>query len=64
MTKQIKTQTKPIGRRAYESDLTHKQWELIKPLIPPAKPGGRRRTANVYEVLNAILYVLKNGFIA
>ncbi len=61
MTKAIKTQTNQIGRKAYDSDITQKQWELIKPLIPPAKPGGRRRTTNVYEVLNAVLYLLKTG---
>jgi transposase len=27
--------------KAYSSNLTEWQWELIEPLIPPAKPGGR-----------------------
>jgi putative transposase len=42
-------------RKAYPTDLTDAQWARIAPLIPPAKPGGRRRTVNVREVLNAIL---------
>ena len=28
----------------YPSDLTDREWSLIEPLIPPAKPGGNRRT--------------------
>ena len=32
-------------------------------LIPPAKPGGRPRSAALREVVNAILYVLRNGIV-
>src|SRR6266478_1005666 len=42
----------------YPSDLTDAEWALVEPLIPPAKRGGRRRTIDVREVLNAIFYVL------
>ena len=38
----------------YESDLTDGEWALVGSLIPPAKRGGRPRTVNVREVLNAI----------
>jgi transposase len=48
------------GKR-YPSDLTNDQWALIEPLIPPAKSGGHKRTVNVREVVNAILYVLETG---
>ena len=30
--------------KVYPSDLTDKQWNLIKPHIPDAKEGGRPRT--------------------
>ena len=30
-------------RKPYRSDLTDAQWELVQPLIPPAKHGGRPR---------------------
>jgi len=30
-------------------------------VIPPAKHGGRRRSVNLREVLNAIFYVLSTG---
>ena len=45
----------------YESDLTDAEWALVAPLIRPAKRGGRPRTVNVREVLNAIFYVLWTG---
>ena len=45
----------------YPSDLTDAEWALVAPLIPPAKRGGRPRTVNVREVLNAIFYVLWTG---
>ena len=28
----------------YPSDLTDREWLIIEPFIPPAKPGGRLRT--------------------
>ena len=28
-------------RQAYPTDLTDQEWELIKDLVPKAKPGGR-----------------------
>src|SRR5271167_1229268 len=30
----------------YESDLTDEEWAEIAPFIPPAKPGGNKRTVN------------------
>jgi putative transposase len=48
-------------RRAYPSDLTDAQWQLLQPLLPPPLPGGRHRTTDVREVLNAIFYLVKNG---
>jgi putative transposase len=43
------------------TDLTDNQWELLQELIPAAKPGGRPRTIDMREVINAILYVNNNG---
>jgi transposase len=45
----------------YPSDLTDAEWALVAPVIPPAKRGGRRRSVDVREVLNAIFYVLSTG---
>ena len=48
-------------RLRYPSDVTDDEWALIAPLIPPAKRGGRRRSVNVREVVNGLLYVLSTG---
>jgi transposase len=45
----------------YDSDLTDAEWALVAPPIRPAKRGGRPRTVDVREVLNAIFYVLWTG---
>jgi putative transposase len=50
-----------MTRKSYESDLTDGQWELVAPLIPAARPGGRPRSVDLREVLNGILYVLAAG---
>jgi putative transposase len=50
-----------MKRKQYTSDLTDAEWAILEPLIPAAKPGGRPRTTNMREVLNAIFYILKTG---
>ena len=45
----------------YPSDLTDVEWAVIAPLIPPGKRGGDKRTVNLREVLNGLLYVLSTG---
>lgn len=50
-----------MSRPAYPSDLTDAQWRVLEPLLPPAKPGGRPRGADLREVVNAILYLARNG---
>lgn len=50
-----------MARKRYPSDLTEAQWRLIKPLIPAAKPGGRPRKYDTREVVNALLYVNREG---
>ncbi len=43
------------------SDLTAEEWRLIEPLIPPAKPGGNKRTVLMREVVNGLMYILSTG---
>lgn len=50
-----------MSRNQYGSDLTNEEWDILTPLIPPAKPGGRPRTTDMREVLNAIFYILRGG---
>jgi transposase len=45
----------------YPSDLTDEEWALIEPEIPPAKRGGGKRTVNMREVVNGLMYVLSTG---
>jgi putative transposase len=49
------------SRKSYPSDLTDEQWEQIKELIPRPRPGGRRRTVDMREVINAVLYLTRSG---
>ena len=51
-----------MDRKAYPSDLTDAQWNVLAPLLPAAKPGGRPRTVDIQEVVNGILYVVRNGW--
>ncbi len=50
-----------ISRKSYPTDLTDAQWEIIAPLLPPARRGGRPRTVNLREVVNSILYLNRTG---
>lgn len=45
----------------YPSDLTDAEWSLIEPVIPPARRGGRRRSVNLREVVQGLLYILETG---
>jgi len=45
----------------YPSDLTDEEWSLVKPAIPPAKPGGRKRETDERELVNGVMYVLSTG---
>ena len=49
-----------MGQR-YPTDLTEAEWTVLAELIPAAKPGGRPRTTDMREVVNAIFYSLRSG---
>ncbi len=46
----------------YPSDLTDDEWAWIKPLIPPAKRGGNKRTVNERAVVDGLMYILSSTF--
>ena len=50
-----------MARQPYPTDLTDRQWAILAPLIPPAKPGGRPRSVDLREILNGIFYALRAG---
>jgi transposase len=47
--------------KPYASDLSHAEWAILEPLIPPAKVGGRPRSVNMRQITSGILYVLRSG---
>lgn len=49
------------SREPYPSDLSDEQWNLLRRRIPQAKPGGRPRSVDMREVINAMLYVNRTG---
>lgn len=49
------------SRLRYPSDLTDAEWALVAPSIPRAKRGGNKRTVDMREVVNGLMYVLGTG---
>jgi transposase len=49
------------SRLRYPGDVTDEEWTLIAPLIPPAKRGGNKRTVNLREIVNGLMYILSVG---
>jgi putative transposase len=45
----------------YPSDLSDREWALLEPLLPGAKPGGRPRSVNLRRILNGVFYLLRTG---
>ena len=52
-----------MARKAYPSDVTDTEWERIAPHVVQVATtaGGRPRTIDTREVVNALLYVSKTG---
>ena len=50
-----------MAYEAYPTDMSNERWKIFEPLIPPAKSGGRPRTTDMREVVNAILYRTREG---
>ena len=48
-------------RLTYPTDLTDEEWQVLQPLLPPEKAGGRPRKYPLREVIHAIQYVLRGG---
>ena len=50
-----------LARRPYSTDLSDEEWRVLDPLVPEAEPGGRPRTHEARELLDAIFYVTRGG---
>ena len=46
---------------SYPTDLSDQQWELLSPLLPLAKSGGRPRSVALRAITNAIFYIVVAG---
>ncbi|MDR0869355.1 MAG: transposase [Planctomycetaceae bacterium] len=47
-------------QKSYQTDLTDEQWAILQPLII-LPDGGRPKTTDLRQVMNAIFYQLKTG---
>lgn len=49
-------------QKRYSSDVTDKQWAIIKSLIPlPKSKRGRPRKTEMRDTVNAIFYLVRTG---
>jgi putative transposase len=45
-------------KQLYPTDLIDSHWDIIKKTFPEARPGGRPRSLEMREIVNAILYLV------
>lgn len=50
-----------MERKAYPSDLTNAEWQVLQPLLPQEAPIGHPRKVDFREILNGIFYVQRSG---
>ena len=50
-----------MPRRRYPSDVSDAEWAGLGPPVPEPEPGGRPPKHDRREVVDAVLYVLRNG---
>ena len=48
-------------RKPYPSNISREQFELVRPLLESVRKRTKPRTVDLYEVFNAVLYLLKSG---
>ena len=48
-------------RKTYPSAITLEQFEQIRPLLESVRKRTKPRTVDLYEVFNAVLFLLKSG---
>lgn len=50
-----------MKHKTYRTNITDRAWDCIKDDFPSQKTGGRKRTTDLRQVVNAIFYVDDNG---
>lgn len=53
--------TREVAPRSYPTDLTDEQWNRLREMLPPPKPGGRPRAVDLRQVVNALIYLERAG---
>ena len=51
----------PTERRAYATDLTDAQWEILRPYLQRPRGPGRLPRLDLREVVNALFYFTRSG---
>ena len=60
-TKEQRKRQAAFEQRRYPTDLTDKEWEQIKSLLPKPARRGRKRSVDLRAILNAIRYLARAG---
>ncbi|MFC4011600.1 transposase [Nonomuraea purpurea] len=50
-----------VPRRSYPTDLSDREWEVLAPLVPAPKLGGRPAVHERREIVNALAYWVRAG---
>ena len=50
-----------MARAVYPTDLTDEQWAILRPMIPASHANCRPRLADMREVMNAMIYLVRTG---
>jgi len=45
----------------YPTDRSEREWTILEPLLPRAKPGGRPRAVNLQRIVNGLFSLLGSG---
>ena len=51
-----------MSRKPYNTDVNDPEWTIIEPLIAAVQQGGRPRSVNMREIINAIFYIQRSGW--
>lgn len=48
-------------RKRYPSDVTDAEWQILEPLVPAIKRGGRPARWSRREIVNGVLYIVRTS---
>ena len=54
-------EARKVVRRPYPSDQTDEEWLVVEPLLPVKRPRGQRRIHSYRELIDGMLYLLREG---